>query len=181
MINYSYDKIKSSICETYEKSIEKLDLKRTKCPNCGAIGQFKAHGDYERHVIVLIDEKVHHEIIRIKRVKCLSCCRTHALLPSFIIPYCSYTYSFILKCLEERVINRTKLVEVCEQYDISFQLLYSWLKRFKEHHVQSYQVYGRGRLFLKETLVQILQDFSSFINLFYQEHRYPFMQIIRSP
>jgi transposase-like protein len=180
MINYFYDKIKNSIKETYENSINELDLMKKSCPFCKAKGQFKNHGVYERHVIALMDHQVIHEIIMIKRVKCQSCKHTHALIPSFIIPYCTFTYSIILKCLDEKVINKKKILEICETYGISFQLLYDWIKRFNIHYTQSFQVIEKGWLSVKDTLVSILNDLSWFLQRYFEENRYSFMQIIRS-
>ena len=144
MINYFYNKIKSSIIESYDNSLKELNLNKTVCPKCKAKGCFKAHGWYDRHVIALLDNQVIHEIIMVKRVKCQSCKSTHALLPSFILPYHSYTYSVILKCLDEKVICKRKIHEITDLMGISFQLLYTWMKRFKSQHAQSFFVFVKN-------------------------------------
>ena len=39
-------------------------------------------------------------VLRVPRVKCTSCGRTHALLPEMLIPYSSYSLRFVLTVLE---------------------------------------------------------------------------------
>lgn len=177
MINYFYNKIKGSVKESYKKSLDKLNLKKTACPNCQARGQFKNHGHYSRHVIVLLGAQVTHEVIEVKRVKCKSCNRTHALLPSFILPYHTHTYSVILKCLDEKIVQKKKIKELTDLMGISFQLLFNWIKRFKSQHTESYLVFERGFLSLTDCLVAILTDRFWFLARYFDEHRYSFMQI----
>ena len=52
-----------------------------KC-SCGC-QEFNIHGVYERNII---DNNEEYKI-KIKRVKCKGCGKTHALLPVFILPY----------------------------------------------------------------------------------------------
>ncbi|WP_369800217.1 DUF6431 domain-containing protein [Anaerosalibacter sp. Marseille-P3206] len=65
------------------------------CKFCGYEGMLHRHGYYSRNVITK------HCIRRISilRVKCPSCGNTHAILPSFLIPYYQYSLEFIFKCL----------------------------------------------------------------------------------
>ncbi len=53
----------------------------TGCPACQAVGEFRRHGKYEKYY--------YDERIRILRLRCLSCERTHALIPSFSLPQTS--------------------------------------------------------------------------------------------
>ena len=65
------------------------------CKSCGYEGMLHRHGYYSRNVIT------RHCIRRISilRVKCPSCGKTHAVLPSFLIPYYQYSLEFIFECL----------------------------------------------------------------------------------
>ena len=61
----------------------KLEVIAYSCPTCSCPGALVKHGYYKRTVIINgIKQRV-----TILRVKCKSCGKTHALLPSFIIPY----------------------------------------------------------------------------------------------
>ena len=65
------------------------------CKFCGYEGLMHRHGYYSRNVIT----KYTIERINILRVKCPSCGKTHAILPSFLIPYYQYSLDFIFECL----------------------------------------------------------------------------------
>lgn len=65
------------------------------CKFCGYEGLMHRHGYYSRNVIT----KYTIERINILRVKCPSCGKTYAILPSFLIPYYQYSLDFIFECL----------------------------------------------------------------------------------
>ena len=98
------------------------------CPYCKS-DKLIRYGVYERN-IGFFDE---YEIIRIKRVKCKYCNHTHALIPSFIIPYYQNESSFILVGISLKNIEEEKIVDISNKLNISRQLLYFWLKRFNNH------------------------------------------------
>ena len=68
------------------------NLKNCPCDKCGSIGNFKKHGKYTRFLIQLLKT----EKIKIKRVKCVSCGTTHALIPKDVIPYKQYAISLVV-------------------------------------------------------------------------------------
>ena len=53
------------------------------CPHCGAAGNYTGHGGYERH----FDDGSGERRVRVNRVKCRSCGKTHALLWHGMVPY----------------------------------------------------------------------------------------------
>ena len=53
------------------------------CPNCGAAGNYAHHGHYHRH----FDDGGGERLVRIERVRCLSCGRTHALIWRDMVPH----------------------------------------------------------------------------------------------
>ncbi|MBR3314656.1 MAG: hypothetical protein IKG18_11015 [Atopobiaceae bacterium] len=53
------------------------------CPNCGAAGNYAHHGHYHRH----FDDGAGERLVRVERVRCLSCKRTHALIWEDMVPY----------------------------------------------------------------------------------------------
>lgn len=66
----------------YLNYIVNLEIKTITCPNCGTC-DLERHGYYKRYVIISRNKYY----IRILRVRCKRCGRTHAVLPDFIIPY----------------------------------------------------------------------------------------------
>lgn len=67
----------------YKKLILDLEVKLIKCPYCHQY-EIVRHGYYKR--MININNNTKHTI-NILRIRCKSCKHTHAILPSFIIPY----------------------------------------------------------------------------------------------
>ena len=68
-------------------------------PNCGAVGQFRHHGYYDRHILSVEQGHWVWNEIKILRGLCQSCETTHAFLPADIIPYHSVLISSFLAAL----------------------------------------------------------------------------------
>jgi hypothetical protein len=100
------------------------------CPKCGAKHSLTRHGCYERNIL-LIDElgNIQDRRIVVLRVKCSSCKTTHAILPNDIIPYCIYSFSFILKVLAAYYSKQHKVEEMCSNFCICFQVLYMFISK----------------------------------------------------
>lgn len=69
------------IQDLYEQEINSLDFSMIKCKECGNTG-FVTHGYYNRGVKT--EDLV---LIRITRIKCPHCNKTHAILPQWLVPY----------------------------------------------------------------------------------------------
>lgn len=85
----------SDILKMYEVSDFIVGLK---CPHC-ASGDLIKWGSYTRTLYYGNENALKCKIINIKRVKCKECCKTHSLLPSFIVPYKIHALDVILTCL----------------------------------------------------------------------------------
>lgn len=68
--------------------------------------------------------------IKIKRVRCGSCGRTHAVLPDFIIPYTTYSLLFILQVLAAYFLGTRTVEELCRRFSITPSMLYQWKSSF---------------------------------------------------
>ena len=62
---------------------EGCKLSEASCPRCGTSGNFVRHACYDR---TLVTEKG-EAVLRIIRVRCLTCGSTHSLIPPNVIPY----------------------------------------------------------------------------------------------
>ncbi len=98
------------------------------CPCCGS-DKIISYGRYERNVIVYNSCMK----IRIKRVKCKGCGKTHALIPYFIIPYYQHEKTFIYRVCIEKILKGKGVCEIARKVKISRQVLYQWNKIFKIH------------------------------------------------
>ena len=71
------------------------NLSGINCPSCGCAGNYTGHGSYRRHVVF----KGREEAVRVPRVKCASCSKTHAVLPEGVVPYRAYSEQLVLAVL----------------------------------------------------------------------------------
>lgn len=104
------------------------------CPICHApVEAFHKDGSYERHFISYEKEAVASYRITIQCVECSSCGHSHALEPSVIVPYCSYSIGFLLHLLYAKLTGIFPTVEaLCSHFDISISTYYRIYKRFLE-------------------------------------------------
>lgn len=101
------------------------------CPSCKAPDEMFIHnGSYKRHLVFINNGHVQDNFIEIKNFKCASCDKSHALLYSFIIPYCPYSIHFIIDLIYRRLTRQFKNVaQLCEFYDITERTFYRIWKR----------------------------------------------------
>lgn len=104
------------------------------CHQCGYGGNLHRHGSYSRTIIC-------HEIttiIKIQRVICPDCRKTHAIIPSDLIPYFQHTLETIIKLLELIKCKKesySKLINHFRRYNLSFSLghVTLYVKRFESN------------------------------------------------
>lgn len=175
-INYT-----CNLKKDYENYIENINTENFICPNCKAKGRLSKHGHYERNIIIYENLEVREDKIKILRLICNSCKKTHAILPDFIIPYHVYTINLILSCLKDKF-NLKQVKDICDKYQISFQLLYIWIKKFKVHQPLCEALFGQGKLTLKSIVEKILnlKTYSLFLKSYFNENLLFFMQNISS-
>ena len=83
MILMDFIDFKSEIQKEYDNALSNLQIHRISCPYCKHHGHLIFHGAYVRHIHFGYDKPE----ITIQRVKCTHCKKTHALLPSSLVPY----------------------------------------------------------------------------------------------
>lgn len=104
------------------------------CRQCGYAGNLHRHASYYRNIIC-------KEIItkvRIQRVICPSCRKTHAIIPSDLIPYFQHTLETIVRLLEFIIAKKasySQLLKVYKCINLSFELghVNLYMKRFKSN------------------------------------------------
>ena len=83
MITLEMPEGKGNSQKEYDDYMKALPLHRLECPYCGHSGCLIKHGTYTRRLKVggiLI-------VLRIQRVRCKECGKTHAVVPTCIVPY----------------------------------------------------------------------------------------------
>lgn len=84
------------------------------CRHCGYAGNLHRHASYHRTVIC----KEVTAKVKIQRVICPDCRKTHAIIPSDLIPYYQHTLETILKLLEVIKIKNISYSKVIENSTI---------------------------------------------------------------
>ena len=82
MLHIYIDDFKSDFQTSYDNAINYIQLHQLSCSSCDHHNLIW-HGTYERHVI-MDDEII---ILKVVRVKCKHCGKTHAILPSTLVSY----------------------------------------------------------------------------------------------
>jgi len=121
----------SKTCKTYDaNSYKNSDFAVTRCPGCYAVGRFKLHGSYHRHAMYFGEHELICEFYEIKRIKCLSCKTTHAVMPGDIIPYKLLTLLVMIFILVLFYLEKNPVLKIAEEWKFSYQLIYSAIAVF---------------------------------------------------
>lgn len=104
------------------------------CSSCGYAGRQHRHGGYFRNIIT---DNVSRRV-KIFRVKCPSCGKTHAIIPDYIVPYFQHSYDLIKNCLAFKYLRNLSYSKIFKHFNkiraslfISPQLLNFFIRRFR--------------------------------------------------
>jgi len=111
---------------------EKRLPKPVSCESCSRLGHLRWHGSYRRSLITLTQTV----LIPIKRLLCVLCGHTFALLPEFVAKWHRYAREVItaaLRQLKRRTYDAVAnwLMEKA-QLDVATLTLYFWRKKFAD-------------------------------------------------
>ena len=133
------DKSSSMLIRAYAAFIAILNMFALECNNCHRRGECVRHGYYERGYRLTAEDIVAGTRIRILRVRCKHCGRTHAILPEEIIPYLRFTATFIGSALKryytrtlcDDLVRKETVETICLDMAIEVPQLYRWKERFE--------------------------------------------------
>lgn len=108
---------------------------RQRCPHCKSTGNCVRHASYERGFVSFEQGKVVFRRLCILRVICSSCGRTHAILPDVIIPYGTYSLTFILKLMREYYWGPMTIEQLCDRFLISISTFYRLKHTYRSHRL----------------------------------------------
>ena len=102
------------------------------CPSCGAPrDRYCRNGSYSRQLICYGSGSPCDHLISVCSFECRSCGHSHALLPSVIVPYSSYSLGFLLSLIHARVTRKfPNIPSLCLHFGISESTYYRIRKRF---------------------------------------------------
>ena len=124
----------SKTFKTYDaNSYKKEDFAAARCPKCPAIGRFSLHGSYYRHAAYFVEFELVHNHIEIKRVKCLSCKSTHAVMPGDLVPYRLLSLFAVIFALDAFYTQKKAALLIGAAWNFPHQSIYSIVGAFKMH------------------------------------------------
>lgn len=155
-----------------EKILKNYSFFDYPCPKCGAKHSLTRHGSYDRNVCFIdAAQNIVEQKFTLLRVKCSSCNSTHAILPNDIIPYCIYSFSFILSTLTEYYSNEHSIPDLSSIFSISFQLIYIFIAKFSSF-LNSCSIVLRSLGYVippnPDTVVSVLNSYQLSGNFLYQ-------------
>lgn len=115
------------------------------CPKCGARLGTDAWASYRRHYVHIKDGQVTDTLLDISRLKCPSCGKTHALLPSGAVPYSVFSIRFVALLILDWKDGAFPSIEcLCAHYQIATNTFYRIKKRFVACVVLAVGMIGGG-------------------------------------
>lgn len=153
-------------CNNYkEKLLDNYSHFDYTCPKCGAKHSLIRHGNYERNLILVDNfDNVKEVKLLVLRLKCKSCGSTHAILPNDIIPYCIYSFSYTINVLTRRFVNGEKVMDICNNLSVSFQLVYFFISKFLEFMDSASFVLRNLENFSISTLYHFIESINTYNN-----------------
>lgn len=118
-------KVLKTMIKEYE---DNYNLEYIECPDCKC-SDYIFYGTYERNLLSNADLR-----IKIKRVQCKYCHKTHAIIPSFITPYFQHESSYINMVIYMLIVMQHKKQYIEHLLNISRQKIRQWEKRFLRHY-----------------------------------------------
>lgn len=103
------------------------------CPACHARMSMGPFAPYRRYLVELENGQPVTHTVTVQRYRCGSSGHTHALLPSMLVPYSSYSLRFILGVLRAYFLRTDTVTGICGQAGIAVSTLYRWKRLFLTH------------------------------------------------
>lgn len=153
--------------ESYDSMVFSLPVHQLTC-SCGHSGCLSFHGRYKRRVIT----KVICFLLSVCRVKCSHCGRTHAILPSAIVPYARLVLSVQVEILRNiGDPSRPPSTSVCKSSPfIDEELVRSVIRRYRCFWLEKLRSFRLS-----------LDDIPSLVQSCFLYYSSQFMQIRRTP
>ncbi len=160
----------------FEQEASSLSHTDGDCPVCHAHACMSPFASYTRYLVEWCGgEPCAHEMA-VQRYLCSSCGHTHALLPSALVPYSSYSLRFILTVLRAYFLGWKSVQQICSNAGIAASTLYRWKALFLKHKAMWLGVLEE--LAISQSLFLESMD-GTLLRGFYQTFLLSFMQNLR--
>ena len=112
----------------YDELIDQIPFHQLRC-TCGRCGDLIRHGYYTRKIKVSLG----YQRLKINRVICKACNKTHALTPDWLIPYSSILLKDQVQILQAHLAGESMEPIMAEQPVIDESAIGYIIRQFKRH------------------------------------------------
>lgn len=142
----------TDIFDIYRNSFDFINLE---CPHCRSDKLIK-WGSYKRIIYYLDNNILKCISLEIKRVKCLKCNKTHALIPEYIIPYKQPLLDIILLSIDN--------YEISYEFPFSYEIVEKWKRNYRKLFLPYLKTMFNN---IKEIIPKILENIFATYEEFY--------------
>lgn len=171
-----------NLCRSVEKHAAKGEMK---CSNGCKGRSFHKDGTYQRKLVCYENNEVVIHEITVACVECKECGRTHAVLPSIVIPHSQFSIQFAVQLIQAYLVRRYHSVnEMCQVYDVSVTTFYRLLHCFKRDWRRMLKLIREYSEKIEEEIMKEIMKFAAYsytdmdllLRKFYDQYGYSFMR-----
>lgn len=161
----------NSVSKMIDEYEQQLNVIGVVCPCCKS-NDFIYYGSYYRNVVYLENNRIIEKRLGIKRVLCKKCHKTHAIIPSFLVPYKQYGMKLILVLINNLENKEEPEILLEERAKISRQIVSIWKKQYNEYINKICTMYVK---FNKKEVLKLIIKEKDIIKKYYDEYLEIFM------
>ena len=113
----------------YDSLVNSLQIHIIRCPSCHHAGNMVIHGYYHRWAKSFQNTFR----LRIRRLKCRECGKTHAILPSSLVPYCQVSTDAQIQIARKVEEETPPDVLIAPESDIDENNVKSVVRKYRRH------------------------------------------------
>lgn len=148
------------------------------CRHCGYAGNLHRHASYHRTIIC----KEITARVRIQRVICPNCKKTHAIIPSDLIPYFQHTLETIVRLLEfilSKKASYSQSLMIYRMFNLSFSSAHInlYIRRFKSNlnnityfFISSISFYNKSFYYFLHKIIISIYNNQEYLQLLKNHH-----------
>lgn len=125
--NTNFKEILNFYSNIYNQQLNIQQLSKFSCPDCGS-SSFCNWGYYTRNINYIGHNVLEYKTIKIKRIRCNHCGHTHALIPSFIVPYKVSLLDILLASINNDDITISYSFDTINKWHLTFNNFLPYLK-----------------------------------------------------
>ena len=141
----------------YDSLVNSLQIHIIRCPSCHHAGNMVIHGYYHRWAKSFQNTFR----LRIRRLKCRECGKTHAILPSSLVPYCQVSTDAQIQIARKVEEKTPPDVLIAPESDIDENNVKSVVRKYRRHWRERLRSEGMSLVNLNTLIRQCFAFYSA--------------------